>query len=373
MNRAKRPAPAREKPGAPRRRAPQPAPRSIASAEQGKSTVIDRPSSSDQPDGSGSRLDARPRRRPRPLAAAVAAAWTVAAVAAASPPPASPPASPEEPLPDAETLLEQVKIYYRSAPSYDAAGKALTQVIEPQDGRSSSVGVSFSLRLARPRLYRIVWTQHQDFARSATGALWNDGEGPFLYLGENQAYSALPSDQMGFSAAAGASMGVAYLIPELFFGFAAGEPLLDRLEQIEDHGMGAAGGRPCRIVAARLPTGVDYRFWIALDRPEIVQIENALGGRTTTSALPALSEEKRARVLENMGLQDTPENQARVQEWMERAREVMRRVRGTSRQTHTDIDMMQPRPAEDFTFTPPPDARRAPSVLSPGSADEDAP
>jgi hypothetical protein len=277
-------------------------------------------------------------------------------------------ANPKETL-DPRALLERVERRYRSAESYQAAGEAVTIILQPEDGTESEVTVRFCMRLARPDFYRIVWTQRQDFAQSTVGALWNAGGGPALYLEDRQAYSTLPSDEVAFSAAAGMSMGVAYLIPMLFFGIGDGPSFLQRLEAIEDHGPATLEERACRILSGTLPSGVRYRLWIAEDLPEIVQIENVLGGKTSNAVLPELTAEKRSAVLQRMGLPDTPENRTKVKELMARARAVMRRLRGSSRQTHRRIDMLEPLSQQVFVFDPPPEAVLTPSVLSPAQAE----
>jgi hypothetical protein len=254
---------------------------------------------------------------------------------------------------DPVQLLEQVRVRYRSAPSYQASGKTVTNILDIEAGTETVVVVDFSMRLARPDFYRICWTQQLNLGRTDVGALWNDGEGPRLYQEAGGAVARLDSDRTAFSAAAGVSMGTAYVIPALFFGIGDGGRLLERLEDLRVDGVVEVGGIPCHIVAGRLPTGVDYRLWISTNDQQVVQLENTLGGSASRSAIPESTPAQLAKALEAMGMADTAENRETVRGLLDQARAVMSTVRGTARQVHERIDMRLPLGPEDFGYDVP--------------------
>ena len=256
--------------------------------------------------------------------------------------------------PDAAEILEGVRVRYRSSPSYEATGRSITRILDLEEGTESSVEVTFGMRLARPDFYRVVWTQHLNLARGEVGAVWNDGTGPRLVQGAGEEIAQLDSDRTALSAAAGASMGTAYVIPALFFGMGDGGSLLQRLGELRVDGIEVVEDIPCHIVAGRLPAGVDYRLWISTNELQIVQLENTLGGQASQSAIPESTPQQMAKALEAMGMEDTPENREQVRALLDRARAVLTTVRGTARQLHENIHMQRPFGPEDFAFPMPP-------------------
>ena len=255
--------------------------------------------------------------------------------------------------PDPKAILEQVRRFYRTAPSYTAEGKAMTKVLQPAEGVETSIGGTFKIQLARPNFYQVEWTLHLGMGKTSGGTVWNDGEGARLYLEDAQSVTHMPSDRAAMSAATGTSMGTAHTIPTLFFGLEDGPSILERLEDVDLAGEEMKGGMRCHIVSGSLPTGVDYRLWVGIDQPYLVQVENTLGGSSAKTAIPESTPEQMAKALEAMGMEDTPENRAHVESLLEKARAVMSTVRGTARQIHTGINMMSPLTAEAFAFEVP--------------------
>lgn len=269
--------------------------------------------------------------------------------------------------PEASDLLEQVRLRYRSAPSYRANGKAITRILDTTAGTESTIGVSFSIVLARPDLYRVAWTQHMSLAQSAPGAVWNDGDGPRLYQGAAATVTRMEDDRMALSAATGVSMGTAYTIPSLFFGLGEGANLFERLKDVGVDGEEEAAGIRCHVVSGKLPTGVAYRFWISVDHHYLVQIENTLGGPASQTAIPESTPEQLTKALAGMGLEDTEDNRNRVRGLLNRAREILTSVRGTARQLHQEIVMGMPLGPEDFVYRVP-DGTRESQRLGDGPA-----
>jgi hypothetical protein len=200
----------------------------------------------------------------------------------------------------------------------------------------------------------VTWTQQVDVGISHTGALWNDGGRPRLYLEEENSYAEFSSDKDALAMAAGYSMGAAHSVPSLFFPFVSGGNLVESLRDATVEGVDRVGGQTCRIVSGRLDTGVEYRLWIATNGWHVVQFENILGGASSETTITAMTPEQMAETLDAAGLEDTPESRRRVQENLEKARAMMAKVRGTTRMLHQDILMDRPMAVEEFSFTPPP-------------------
>lgn len=255
--------------------------------------------------------------------------------------------------PDPVLLLQRVKDHYRSASTYAAEGKALTRILQPDSGTEIAVGVSFRMWLGRPGLYRIEWTEHRNLGRTESGAVWNDGDGPHLYLGASGAYTRMISDPIALAAATGVSLGVAHTIPNLFFGFRETTSLIDALQSPVLETSAVIDETPCYVVAASLPSGLEYRLWISEREPILVQVENLLGGSSETDAVPASTPEQEEQALRALGLEDTEANRERIRSSLQHARELMKQVRGTARQLHQNIRMSLPLATETFAFPVP--------------------
>lgn len=265
--------------------------------------------------------------------------------------------------PDAGLLVQGVQAKYRAAPWYQAVGRLAMHVIRPAEGSEARVDALFEMKLARPDFYRITW-RPQDGNGAVSGAVWNDGEGPRVYLREANAYTTLASDDLALAAAAGYSFGLTHVVPSLFFPPAGKTHLLARLKGIEVEGRDDRLGEPCHVLRGVLDNGIEYRFWLATNDLRIVQVENSLGGAGSGSALPEVSRAKQEETLHAAGMEVSEANLQRVREAMEKARELLASVRGSTRQFHAHADTRTPLGPEDFAFSLPPGARHDPYLLS---------
>jgi len=253
-------------------------------------------------------------------------------------------------LPDAESLISHVSAEYRATSAYESTGAATIHVLRPEDGTETTSEVQFGILLARPRYYRIAWTQQTASGSATIGATWNSGGGPKLYDSTLGGYTRLESDELAFSEPAGTSLGVTQVLPDVFFD-AAGGPL-GKLGDMVVEGVDMQGNIPCYALAGRLESGVNYHLWIATNTLHIVKLESALGGASEQAVLEATPERKR-ELLRAMGKEDTEENIAYLDEALAKARSLMQNVRGTSRQFHAGIRTGFATVPDDFEYAMP--------------------
>src|SRR5262245_14823872 len=87
--------------------------------------------------------------------------------------------------PDVQQLLRDVQASYASLQSYSATGEVRGGITS--DGSSAILPANqsfetrgtFTMKLARPQMFRIVWEQNSgtnDFSFSSKGVAWSDGE-----------------------------------------------------------------------------------------------------------------------------------------------------------------------------------------------------
>src|ERR1041385_3528253 len=100
--------------------------------------------------------------------------------------------------------------------TYSAEGKIVSDI--DNAGVKLNTETTFSIKLKKPNLYLIVWDQRvpMTFNLPQSGAVWNNGTGPYLYMGGKRAYSKMGSDEIALGAATGISGGAAFTIPSLF-------------------------------------------------------------------------------------------------------------------------------------------------------------
>ncbi len=265
--------------------------------------------------------------------------------------PASVTGATEAKFPDAGKLLSRVSAKYRAASAYESSGTATVHVLRPEEGTENESGIRFGILLARPCYYRIAWTQETATGSAAVGAIWNRGDGPYLYDSSRQGYTRLASDNLAFSASAGASMGVSQALPDLFFGAENGK--LDRLRDVLMEGEDTQDGIPCYAVSGRLQSSVAYHLWIVTNGLDLVRIDFSLGGKGANHVVPETTPEQKRETLRAMGMEITAENLAYVDQARAKVREMIRNVRGTSRHHYRNIRTAFATVPADFEYDMP--------------------
>jgi hypothetical protein len=183
----------------------------------------------------------------------------------------------EAEAPDPVEQIGRAESLYRSAPSFQATGRAVMHVIRLEAGEETRMEAVFEMRLARPFFYRIVWRDSGPDAEPA-GVVWNDGEGPRCYLRARQAYTTFASDCLALSFTAGTSLGISKVLPSIFFPPGEDGNILRKLRSIESLGRERRRSVNCYRVGGTLGNGIGYQFWLATNDLGIVEFENTLGG-----------------------------------------------------------------------------------------------
>jgi hypothetical protein len=161
----------------------------------------------------------------------------------------------------ARALLDRVVARYRGLTSYVADGEIVrrggphdTDVLERAE---------FSLALARPDRYRIVWwSEGRPRADGASGAVWNAGEGAYQYGRQHAAYTRHRGDESAFAIAAGVSNGLTRGLPPLFF---EEDGWLTELRDPVIEGTEVVDGETCQVVSGSSRASAKHTLWIGPD------------------------------------------------------------------------------------------------------------
>lgn len=190
-------------------------------------------------------------------------------------------ATPDGGLSPAE-IFERARAKYASLSSYSDEGETVATL------NGMTITTSFTIRLARPNLYRIEWTQNSDSAFSllttkSLQAVWSEGKGDFLeFAGKGVARQT--NQGMALGAATGISGGASATIPGTFFrlnwGNQLGGPVASQKRQ-EDEKVGDAD---CYVFASG-SEGRTRTLWIGKQDFLIHQVRDVTSAEVLTAAL----------------------------------------------------------------------------------------
>ena len=117
-----------------------------------------------------------------------------------------------------EEIFARVEAKYAALTSYSAEGRSVAVL------NGTTLTHTFSVKLARPNLYRIEWQQPIFATVTNTGVVWSMGEGDFVVLGESDVRKEA-NLEAALSTATGVSGGASETIPASFFHLNRGRQL----------------------------------------------------------------------------------------------------------------------------------------------------
>ncbi len=257
--------------------------------------------------------------------------------------------------PDPKQILDKVAAQYESLQTYEAEGTVVTDI---ETGRGSMhMETSFSMKLKKPNLYLITWTQKgmPMSGMEQSGAVWNAGAQPCLYMGIMKAYSKMTSDEIALGAATGISGGAAFTIPWLFFSVLGpkhgailqlADPKIEKIEKLD--------GEECYVVSGSSPISRKETFWISTRRLLILQFSRSLEPPAGRPAQQDLTDKELDEAIKGLGQEPTPEARATMKEILKQGQETLKnaKIKGTSCEHHLKISSPQLSQA-DFQFKVP--------------------
>jgi outer membrane lipoprotein-sorting protein len=249
-----------------------------------------------------------------------------------------------ETRPSVSDFLGQVQATYDKVQSYSSVGDITSDFSRPGTGhKESPFNYSFSIKLARPNLYRIEWEMHSP-NMTMKGAAWSAGDGNFVSL-PGQTNPFHPKDlTTALAMATGVSGGAAATIPGVFFSMGN-----DDLKRLKDAAFGpdaAIEGDPCYVITGNAAP-IKATLWISRKSKLIRQMRTDLSG---PMKMPEITDQEASRVVELMGQKPTAEAIQRMKAQMASARTMMGSgITGFSIQVHRKIVVNPALRKADFT------------------------
>ncbi len=109
-----------------------------------------------------------------------------------------------------QKIFQKSKDAYAALSSYSDTGKTVATV------NGTTITTSFTIKLARPNLYRIEWKQPVFPGYANTGIVWSAGQGDFMVMGNGAAQNER-SRESALSSATGVSGSASATVPGTFF------------------------------------------------------------------------------------------------------------------------------------------------------------
>ncbi|MGH7991695.1 MAG: hypothetical protein ACREDS_16085 [Limisphaerales bacterium] len=236
----------------------------------------------------------------------------------------------------------------------------------------TTISNSFKIRLERPNLYRVEWSQAIDHFTNG-GVVWSAGGGNFLLMKMTGQQNAKPSEEKdmetALSAATGISGQASSIIPGTFFNQNWGNvlkinPTKFALQRLKDE---KVDDIDCFVLStvidpANLPNKgqipdnrgrvgkITTMLWIGKQDYLMHQTQTIMEGASI--ALPQMSDAKIKEVLENQNKPATLEAIAaykkQVQDGMKKALAMLNTGKISFKQTHENISVNQKFSPADF-------------------------
>jgi beta-lactamase regulating signal transducer with metallopeptidase domain len=248
-------------------------------------------------------------------------------------------------------VFEEVINTYKTMDTYKAEGTVAMDI--DSGSTKTNTETSFSIALKKPNLYLVTWTQKNNVMpnMAQTGAVWSDGDQPYLYMGVLHAYSKMSGDEIALGGAAGISNGATSTIPSLFLKQQSPfsrlkDPEIEQIEKID--------GEDCYVISGASIISTKETWWISKSKHFIVKYSRSLSRPEGGMKMPEQTDEQLEESLKRMGVKVTEESKKHMRDMLNRSRDVLNnnKLNGTS--TEMQVKISSPDLSKkDFQYAPP--------------------
>jgi RNA polymerase sigma factor (sigma-70 family) len=174
-------------------------------------------------------------------------------------------------------IFKKAQEAYASLSSYADEGKTVATV------NGMTLTTTFTIKLARPNLYRIEWEQSVNPGYKNKGVVWSAGDGDFIMLG-SRATQKEANKESALSSATGVSGDAAATIPGTFFkmhwGNQLGGPAANQKQRADEK----VGNADCYVFASELK-GITRTLWIGKNDFLIHQVKTVMSAEAMKAAV----------------------------------------------------------------------------------------
>ena len=265
----------------------------------------------------------------------------------------------------AQEIATRSQNFYATFYSYSDSGKVVTE------GGGQTTETTFNIRMQRPNLYRIDWTQTGGLY-IGKGIVWSDGNGDYLVTDSADKITTAQAQRMhdmqfALGGAGGASSSAASMIPGIFFSKNGGSDALfvaaagrTKLTKLADEKI---GGVDCQVISSvidpktlpddgKLPNNartigtITTKFWIGKRDRLIHQTQTTLEG---SSISIKITDDNLITILTRQSKPVTPEAIAALRTELDKSMNLAQGAKYIFTQTHENIIVNQKFSPMDFT------------------------
>jgi len=251
-------------------------------------------------------------------------------------------------------IFTKVIAAYESMETYSSEGTIISDI--ETGGVKVNMETSFLIKLKKPNLYLISWDQKNAMMPNftQTGAVWNDGSQPYLFMGDLKAYSKMSSDELALGAATGISSGATYTMPSFFLPVFKKPTPFSRLVDPKLEGNEQVEGEDCYVISGSSIISKKETFWISKETSMIRKYSRSLEMPEGGIDMPKMTDQQLEEAIKAIGQEVTEETKEAMKKMMKQARDTMKtaKLKGTLTELHSKI--ATPKLIEgDFVFKVP--------------------
>ncbi|HXI69905.1 MAG TPA: sigma-70 family RNA polymerase sigma factor [Verrucomicrobiae bacterium] len=264
----------------------------------------------------------------------------------------------------AQEIATRAQNLYAAFSSYSDSGKVVTE------GGGQTTETTFNIRMQRPNLYRIDWTQTGGLY-VGKGVVWSDGNGDYFLEDSADKITTAQARKMhdmqfALGGAGGASSSAASMIPGIFFSKIGGSDALlvaaagkTKLTKLADEKI---GGIDCQVISSvidpktlpddgKLPNNMGTigttttKFWIGKGDRFIHQTQTTLEG---SSISIKFTDENLIAILKRQSKPVTSEALAALRTELDKSVKLAQGAKYIFTQTHENITVNQKFSPADF-------------------------
>jgi RNA polymerase sigma factor (sigma-70 family) len=174
-----------------------------------------------------------------------------------------------------EQIFKKARAAYALLSSYSDEGKSVSVL------NGMTLTTTFKIKLARPDLYRVEWSQATDYFTNG-GVAWSAGNGNFMKQKYSDGYTTKPgkyqSMQATLSAASGISAGATATIPTAFFKMNWGNQLDGAMKNVKQQSDNKVGDVDCYVFTSE-SKGRTKTLWIGKKDFLIHQVRDVISAK----------------------------------------------------------------------------------------------
>ena len=180
-------------------------------------------------------------------------------------------------------IIQYAQDRYASMTSYSDDGQTVATL------NGMTLTTEFTVKLARPSLYRIEWTQATGYFTNG-GAVWSAGNGDFILgrfemLNKGGKATAYSDKETALSGATGISGSAAATIPGTFFKLNWGNQLGAPVSNYKLQPDGKVDDVDCYVLSGELKKGITRTLWIGKRDFLIHQVRNVTSAKAMKAVM----------------------------------------------------------------------------------------